>query len=160
MNNLGFILLGDGDLEAAALLLEAAVQGGSVDAHYNLGRMLEVGRGVMRDTERAARLYEAAAKQGHGKALNRLGCLLYRCHRHAPLSCASSTSAAAFVRFSVSAGGLMLVGSSRAGRGLVGVFIWCCFLGVCAFAQPPPLLLLLWSSTIASATLRGALPAE
>ncbi|KAH8095471.1 formin-like 2 domain-containing protein [Aureococcus anophagefferens] len=58
---------------AAARAWEAAAAGGDAEAAYNLGVCYETGRGVAQDAERAAALYDQAARRAAGAQRN-LGC--------------------------------------------------------------------------------------
>ena len=63
------------DPKAAAEDLRAAADARSAAAAYELGRLLETGLGVAKDTEGAVALYEQAAQGGHAAAANDLGFL-------------------------------------------------------------------------------------
>ena len=57
--------------EAARWFLKSAEQG-IADAQFNIGLILEEGRGVKRDSASAAVWYGEAAEQGHEEAQSRL----------------------------------------------------------------------------------------
>lgn len=56
--------------------LQAAADGGSVAARFDIGRMYRHGIGVMRDSVRAFALIEAAAQAGHPAAMFTLNNML------------------------------------------------------------------------------------
>ena len=57
------------------VLLRRAAAAGHLDALYNLGECLRLGRGVAPDAAEAERCYEQAALQGHSSAQAALGAL-------------------------------------------------------------------------------------
>jgi TPR repeat protein len=68
------LLAADRAGEAARLLAGAPADDG--EARFELGRLYETGRGVLRDLADAAACYEDAAAQGHAEAMTRLAVLL------------------------------------------------------------------------------------
>lgn len=75
--NLGLICLQDDALPLdARAWFEKGSTVGDLECTYNLAKMLENGEGGPKDPLRAARLYEAAARGGHGKAMNNYACML------------------------------------------------------------------------------------
>ncbi len=63
----------DYDPIAAAALLEKSAAAGSAEAQFRLARLYERGIGVTEDLDRALQLYQAAAAQNDGDAVNELG---------------------------------------------------------------------------------------
>ena len=61
------------DPSAAAALLEKSAAAGSPEAQFRLARLYERGIGVPEDLDRALELYQAAAAQDFGDAVNELG---------------------------------------------------------------------------------------
>ena len=61
------------DPSAAAALLEKSASAGSPEAQFRLARLYERGIGVPEDLDRALQLYQAAAAQDFGDAVNELG---------------------------------------------------------------------------------------
>ena len=65
----------DGDYGLALVELQPLAEAGDIIAQYYLGEMHLRGRGVERDFERAAALYEQAAQFGHPQSQAALGAL-------------------------------------------------------------------------------------
>ena len=63
--------------EATRWFLKSAEQG-IADAQFNIGLILEEGRGVKRDPASAAVWYGEAAQQGHEEAQSRLDKMKYK----------------------------------------------------------------------------------
>ena len=69
---------GRGDYDAAVAEWREPAAQGDPDAQFNLGQAYRLGRGVPIDQPRAIALYEKAAAQGHLKASDNLGLLLFQ----------------------------------------------------------------------------------
>lgn len=67
-----------GDYVAAVAEWNDAAAGGDADAQFNLAQAYRLGRGVEADAARARDLYERAAAQGHLKAADNYGLLLFQ----------------------------------------------------------------------------------
>lgn len=62
-----------GDYGTAATTFQKLATEGNAQAQYNLGLMLEKGRGVLQDFVGAIRMYQLAAAQGNAEAQRNLG---------------------------------------------------------------------------------------
>ena len=69
---LGSIAESDGDLERALALYTAAAEAGYPGAQFKLAELLQSGRGVPRDVDKAKEWYRKAADQGLAQAVNKL----------------------------------------------------------------------------------------
>ena len=67
-----------GDCTQAVVLWQPLAEGGDAQAQFLLGLAHDEGRGVARDTAKAAEWYRLAAAQDHALAQNNLGLLHYR----------------------------------------------------------------------------------
>lgn len=72
-----------GDYERAVQHWRAPASAGDADAQFNLGQAYKLGRGVPADTPLAAQWYQKAASQGHDRAGDNLGLVLFRANRRA-----------------------------------------------------------------------------
>ncbi|MFN4239848.1 MAG: SPOR domain-containing protein [Erythrobacter cryptus] len=67
-----------GDYARAVVEWQGPAAKGDPDALFNLAQAYRLGRGVERDNARARKLYEEAARQGHVKAADNLGLMLFQ----------------------------------------------------------------------------------
>lgn len=67
-----------GDYARAVVEWQGPAAKGDPDALFNLAQAYRLGRGVERDNARARKLYEEAASQGHVKAADNLGLMLFQ----------------------------------------------------------------------------------
>ncbi len=67
-----------GDYPAAVAQWQDPAQSGDADAMFNLAQAYRLGRGVDADIDRARELYAEAANQGHIKAADNYGLLLFQ----------------------------------------------------------------------------------
>jgi cell division septation protein DedD len=72
-----------GDYPAAIREWQAGVAHGDADAEFNMGQAYMLGRGVTRDLVRAETLFAKAAAQGHLRAGDNYGLLLFQRGEHA-----------------------------------------------------------------------------
>lgn len=80
-NGAGVDAAARGDFAAAVAAWRPLAQAGDPDAQYNLAQAYKFGRGVDTDLTEAERLYGLAARQGHWRAADNYGLLLF--HRGA-----------------------------------------------------------------------------
>lgn len=69
---------GNGDFTRAVVEWQGPAAAGDPDALFNLAQAYRLGRGVEIDNNRARQLYEQAAKQGHLKAADNFGLMLFQ----------------------------------------------------------------------------------
>ncbi|RDC59228.1 hypothetical protein HME9302_00414 [Alteripontixanthobacter maritimus] len=67
-----------GDWNAAVAQWQTLAVAGDADAQFNMAQAYRLGRGVEQSTAKAEALYAAAAKQGHIKAADNYGLLLFQ----------------------------------------------------------------------------------
>ncbi|WP_022682713.1 SPOR domain-containing protein [Sphingobium bisphenolivorans] len=67
-----------GDYGKAVAEWQPLAQAGDPDAQFNLGQAYKLGRGVKADPDTALQWYRKAAAQGHARAEDNLGLLLFR----------------------------------------------------------------------------------
>lgn len=72
-----------GDHEAAVKEWLGPAAKGDADAQFNMGQAFKLGKGVPQDLKRAEAWYRKAAEQGHIKAADTLGLLLFQDNRKA-----------------------------------------------------------------------------
>lgn len=70
-----------GESEAAVRIWRPLATAGDADAQYNLGQAYWLGRGVAADAKLAEDWYRRAAEQGHSKARDAYGLLLFQSNR-------------------------------------------------------------------------------
>jgi TPR repeat protein len=80
-NGVGVDAAARGDFDAAVAAWRPLAAAGDADAQYNLAQAYKFGRGVDTDLAEAERLYGLAARQGHWRAADNYGLLLF--HRGA-----------------------------------------------------------------------------
>ncbi|MDE2303788.1 MAG: sel1 repeat family protein, partial [Sphingomonadales bacterium] len=73
---------GRGDYAGAIAIWQADAARGDADAQFNLGEAYLLGRGVPRDLARAEALFGKAAAQGHLRAADNYGMLLFQRGEH------------------------------------------------------------------------------
>ncbi|MCW1382975.1 SPOR domain-containing protein [Novosphingobium sp. KCTC 2891] len=70
-----------GDYTRAIREWQGAAAKGDPDAQFNMAQAYKLGRGVTPDLKRAEELYRAAAEQGHARAADNYGLLLFQTER-------------------------------------------------------------------------------
>lgn len=68
----------DGDFAEAVAAWQGPAAAGDADAQFNLAQAYRLGRGVPQDESRAEALYASAARQGHLRAADTYGLLLFQ----------------------------------------------------------------------------------
>ena len=74
LQEMGNKCYGEGDYKGAFEYMAKAAQSGNIEAHYRLGNMYRLGRGVEKDVEKMVYHWEEAAIGGHLRARHNLGC--------------------------------------------------------------------------------------
>ena len=82
-----------GDYAAAIAQWQGPAERGDADAQFNMGQAYKLGRGVPKDLVRAEHWFAAAANQGHARAADNYGILLFQTGRQAQALPLLSTSA-------------------------------------------------------------------
>ena len=82
-----------GDYAAAVSEWRGPAENGDADAQFNMAQAYRLGRGVERDEAQAEILYARAAAQGHIKAADNYGLMLFQAGRRAAIRARSTCSA-------------------------------------------------------------------